>query len=212
MEIIATASIIAGILSLLCLLALHVVSPEFKPNWRMVSEYAMGKNKWLLTLFFCLWSLSTLLGAYLLMQVVITNAAIIGVLLIAVSGIGALMGGMFDIKHKLHGLSFMLGVPTLPIGALIISYHLIGQEPWNANATLILCSAHALWISVVLMALTMMLLFAGFKKAGIAMGPNAEPPKEVPQGVIAVSGYANRLLVFAYVFWVLVIAQTYLSI
>lgn len=212
MELIATLSIIAGILSILCLLALHVVSPEFKPNWRMISEYAMGKYKWLLTLFFSFWSLSNLLVAYLLMQVVTTNAALIGVLLLAVSGIGALMGGMFDIKHKLHGLSFLLGVPTLPIGALIISYHLINQPPWNTNATLIIYAAHATWISVVIMAVTMMLLFSGFKKAGIAMGPNEEPPKEVPQGVIAISGYANRILVLAYIFWVLVMAQFYLTV
>ena len=44
------------------------------------------------------------------------------------------------------------------------------------------------------------------------MGPNIEPPKTVPDGVIAVNGYANRLLVFCYIFWVIIIAKTYLSI
>ncbi len=212
MALIATLSIIAGILSLLCLLALHFLSPEFKPSWRMVSEYAMGKYKWILTLFFCFWGLSTLLVAGLLINIVTTNFAILGVILIAVSGVGAFMGGMFDIKHKLHDFSFLLGVPTLPIGALILSYHLLQNEHWSVNSAIILFSAHSIWISLVLMAVSMILLISGFKKAGINMGPNAEPPKSVPEGVIAISGYSNRLLVFFYIFWVIVIAQTYLSI
>ena len=42
-NILAILSITTGVASLLSLLALHFASPEFKPGWRMVSEYAMGK-------------------------------------------------------------------------------------------------------------------------------------------------------------------------
>jgi hypothetical protein len=42
MEILAVLTIVSGSLSLLCLLALHFVSPEFQPSWRMISEYALG--------------------------------------------------------------------------------------------------------------------------------------------------------------------------
>ena len=37
----------SGALSLVSLLALHFVSPEYHPSWRMISEYALGKHKWL---------------------------------------------------------------------------------------------------------------------------------------------------------------------
>ncbi len=56
------------------------------------------------------------------------------------------------------------------------------------------------------------IMFAGFKKAGLPMDNNAEPPENVPDGVIALGGYANRLLVLCYELWLIVIAAIYLSI
>ena len=209
-SILANLTIGSGILSLLCLLILHLVSPEFKPSWRMVSEYALGKHKWLITSFFMLWALSTFFLAILFWNSVSTQWAMFGVLLLFVSGIGSFMGGTFDVKHKLHGLAFLLGVPSLPIAALIISYHLVSMENWSLYKSSILFSAHSTWISLVVMAVSMFVIMSGFKKAGISMGPNEEPPKVVPDGVIALNGYANRLLIVCYVFWLIVIARTYL--
>jgi hypothetical protein len=209
--LLAKLTLVSSALSLLCLLILHFVSREYKPSWRMISEYALGKHKWLITSFFIFWGLSSFFVALLLFNLVTSTAAITGVVLITISGTGAIMGGLFDVKHKLHGMAFALGIPTMPIGALLVAYHLLQNENWNTHSTALLVSSHALWISVVLMALSMMILFSGFKKAGIAMGPNVEPPKEVPSGVIAVNGYANRLLVLCYVHWSVMIAMTYLS-
>lgn len=209
---VATLTIASGVLSLVCLLVLHFISPEFSPGWRMVSEYASGKYKWLLTMFFTLWCVCALLSAYILWHVVTTKWAMFGVVLIALFGIGALMGGLFDVKHKLHGTAFLLGIPTLPIGALLVSYHLIKTGNWSAHQSIVLLSAHAIWVSLVLMAISMMVLFSGFKKAGIPMGPNAEPPKALPAGVIGVNGYANRILVICYIGWLIIIAKTYLAI
>lgn len=208
----AILSIISGILSLLCLAALHFVSPEYQPNWRMVSEYALGKHKWLITLFFVSWSLCTVFSACLLWNVVDTTWAKTGVVLVFVTGKGALMGGLFDVQHKLHGLAFGLGVPFMPIGALIIAYNLVAKPDWTIYKSNILLSSHAIWISLVLMAVSMMLLFSGFKKAGLPMGPNVEPPKELPAGVIGISGYMNRLLVLCYIAWSIIVSLTYLKI
>ncbi len=199
----------SGLLSLLSLLILHFVSPEYKPSWRMISEYALGRHKWLITSFFVLWSLSTFFLVLLLWNQVGGIWARIALILLLVSGIGEFMGGAFDIKHKLHGLAFSLGVPTLPIAALILSYQLIRQDTWSIHKSSILYSAHATWISLILMAVTMIVMISGFKKAGIPMGPDIEPPESVPAGVIAVSGYANRILVFCYILWLLVVAKIY---
>ncbi len=46
----------AGALILLALL--HVVSPEFDPSWRMISEYANGRNGSILSLMFACWGRS----------------------------------------------------------------------------------------------------------------------------------------------------------
>lgn len=170
----------------------------------MVSEYALGKYKWLLTIFFCLWGVSSLLLALYLAFLVQGIWSWLGVLLLALSGIGAFSGGVFDINHKNHGLAFALGVPTLPIAALLLNYHLLNVGLLTQKSTLFF--AHATWISLVIMAGSMMLMFAGFKKAGITWDKDSAPMNEVPKGVIALGGYANRLLVLSYALWVLIIA------
>lgn len=198
---------ISSVLSLLSLLALHIVSPEFKPSWRMISEYALGKHKWLITSFFIFWALASILLAIALWSEVSSIWARIGVILVFTSGVGALMGGLFDVKHKHHGLAFSLGVPTLPIGALLICYHLIPLENWQEHKISILYSSHSIWISMVFMAISMVILMSGYKKTGLPMEPGVEPPNELPQGVIGVNGYFNRLLVFCYIFWLIVMAN-----
>jgi hypothetical protein len=209
MNILATLSIIAGAVSLLSLLALHFTSPEFKPGWRMVSEYAMGKYKWILTLFFYLWGASSLLLVIVLLGKVSGFWAYFATILLAISGIGAILGGLFDVNHNKHGLAFGLGVPPFPIAALILTYHLLNANTITQAKTLI--AAHATWISVLLMAFTMMLMFSGFKKAGVAWDKDSPPPTEVPKGVIALGGYANRLLVFCFIFWEIYIAYLLIS-
>lgn len=206
METLALLSLASGVLALVCLLILHVVSQEYQPSWRMISEYAMGKHKWLITSFFYLWGLSSALLSILLWNVTTSGWAMLGVVLLFVSAIGEVMGGLFDVKHKLHGLAFLLGVPALPIAALLLGHHLSQVENWQQHATILLVFSHATWISLVLMAVAMGVMISGFKKAGIVMDQNAEPPKEVPAGVVALAGYANRLLVLAYVLWLLVVA------
>lgn len=211
METLAILTITTGILSLLCLLILHLVSPEFKPGWRMISEYALGKHKWLITSFFLLWGLSSICLSILLWDVVTSPLAKFGILFLLISGIGEIMGGLFDVNHKHHGLAFLLGVPALPVAALILGYHLIKLDGWSNHASAIILSSHATWISLIIMGVAMAVMFAGFKKSGIPMDKNAPPPDKVPEGVIALGGYANRLLVLCYILWLIVIANTYLS-
>lgn len=211
-SIFANSTIAFGIISILCLVALHFISTEFKPNFRMVSEYALGKHKWLLTIFFICWGLCSISSGFMMWNVVTTGWAKFGVLLLFVTGIGAIMGGLFDVQHKLHGLSFGIGVPFLPIGALLISYHLIKKPEWQTNSTSLLLSSHSIWLSLILMAGSMFLLFSSLKAAGIAYGPDSAPLIELPKGVIGINGWANRLLVLCYIVYPILTAKILLSI
>ena len=212
LSIFANSTIAFGVISILCLLTLHFTSPEFKPNFRMVSEYALGKHKWLLTMFFLCWGLCSISSGFMLWNVVTTGWAKFGVVLLFVTGIGAIMGGLFDVQHKLHGLAFGIGLPFLPIGALLISYHLIQKTAWQNHSTLLLLSGHAIWISLILMAVAMVLLFSSLKANGIALGPDAAPMSELPKGVIGINGWANRLLVLCYIAYPILIAKLLLTI
>lgn len=199
-----------GALSLLCLLLLHFLSPEYHPSWRMISEYAMGKHKTFLTAFFVLSAVCTAMLPLLLWNETTGIWSKVGLVLVFLSGVGALMGGLFDLKHPLHGAAFALGVPTIMVGALLVSYHLVQRSDWAQYATGTLLSAHAIWISLVLMGVSMIVMMNGFKQAGVPMGPGATPPDHVPPGVIAVTGYFNRLLVVCNTAWVMMMAYVHL--
>ena len=199
-----------GAMSLLCLLLLHFLSPEYDPSWRMISEYAMGKHKAFLTAFFVLSAVCTMMLPFLLWNETAGLWSKVGLVLILLSGVGSLMGGLFDLKHPLHGAAFALGVPTIAVGALLVTYHLVKQPDWAQYSTGTLLSAHAIWISLVLMGVSMAVMMNGFKQSGIPMGPGATPPDTVPDGVIAVAGYFNRLLVVCNMAWVMVMGYVYL--
>jgi Protein of unknown function (DUF998) len=123
-KFLALGSLGSGLIALLALVALHLVSPEFQPSWRMVSEYALGRYKWLITAFFYAWGVSSLLLALLAWPSVDTGWARAGVVLLVVSAVGTAMAGLFDVKHSGHGLAALLGVPTLPAAALLLGYYL----------------------------------------------------------------------------------------
>lgn len=208
----ANGTIAFGIISVICLLVLHFLSSEFKPHFRMVSEYALGKHKWILTIFFICWGLCSILSGLMLWNVVTTGWAKFGVVLLFVTGIGAIMGGLFDVQHKLHGLAFGIGVPFLPIGALIITYHLLKKTEWQNYSTSLLLSSHSIWISLLFMAASMFLLFSSLKSAGTAFGPDSPPLSHLPKGVIGINGWANRLLVLCYTLYPVLTARILLTI
>jgi hypothetical protein len=210
-SILAQFTLATAGLALLFLLTLHLVSPEFSPAWRMVSEYALGRHNAVLRGFFLMWGTSSLLLAALLWGEVSGSWAKVGVAFLVVSAVGEIMGGMFDLKHRLHAVAFGIGVPSLPVAALLIGHHLAVSEGWSAYGMAIVAASHATWVSVVLMGGAMAVMFAGFKRAGIEMGPDVKPPDRVPAGVIAVGGYANRLLVLCDVGWLMLIAGAYLA-
>lgn len=45
-------AIFTNLLAVLLLAALHILSPEFSPSWRMISEYVLGHYAWMLSLMF----------------------------------------------------------------------------------------------------------------------------------------------------------------
>jgi hypothetical protein len=87
----AKLSIISALISLLALLALHFLSPEFAPSWHMVSEYANGKFEWVLFIFFSCWGISSWCAGYFLWFNTSSTAAKAGVILLFVSGLGEIL-------------------------------------------------------------------------------------------------------------------------
>lgn len=200
--------IASSAISLFCLLLLHFFSPEFEPNWRMVSEYALGNHRWLVSLFFIFWGLSSITLAFSLWNQVSSKASKVGVILLFISGIGASLAALFDVSQPTgHGIAGFLGIPTVPVATLLISYHLSKKQEWFTFSKTMKYIAHGTWISLLLMVITMVIMMTGFQNAGIEMGPDSPPPSHVPDGVVAIVGYVNRILILIDIFWLIYVAN-----
>lgn len=202
----ARLAIATSVVVLLLLAGLHGLSPEFDPAWRMVSEYANGKYAGVLSLMFAFWGISSWALAYTLWPYVQTTAGKIGLFFLVASGIGEAMAAIFDINHKLHSLSAMIGIPSLSIAAMLISLTLVRVEPWSIARNSLLWTANLTWVSVLLMAVAFGVMITTFTQSGVDMPTNAEAVMALPEGVIGLVGWANRFLIVVYCAWVMTVA------
>lgn len=192
----ATLSIGTSFGVILLLIALHFLSPEFDPSWRMVSEYANGEYRWVLSLLFILWAISSWALAFHLSSQLKTRLGKIGLFLLCLSGVGELMAAFFDINHSLHGVAAFIGIGSFPFAAFFISKELRKIPTLTKEKRNLLLVAHLPWISGVLMVGSFALLIFTFMQSGADL--SGGPVSEIPAGVIAVVGWANRFLIIVY--------------
>lgn len=189
-QVAARISFAASVASLFFLAALHLLSSEFNPSSRMVSEYALGNYGWVLLLMFLTWALSCIALFFAIKSEVITVGGKIGLGFLLLAAVGMTMGGLFDVNHDLHGLAAMIGMPSLPIAAILISVSLGRNSSWTSARRSLIWTAILTWVSLLLMNVA---IFTGFS-----------PTFEANPG--AWFGWANRFLIIAYNVWLMVLA------
>ncbi len=200
----ARTAIVAAALVVASLGALHLLSPEFDPSWRVVSEYANGHYGWVLSLMFACWALGSWALALAMRPYMTTLAGRIGLVFLAVSGAGEALAAAFDINQPLHGLAGLLGVGGMPIAALLMSITLRRTPPSLRGTSALLWSANTTWLVVVALIASLAVQFSTFVHAGGHVpsdGQSLPLGTVLPTGVIALVGYANRLLVLVYCAW-----------
>ena len=208
----ARFSILASLLTLLLLAALHILSPEFNPAWRMVSEYANGNYALVLSLFFAFWAISAWALAYAIRSEPKTKSGRIGLYFLIAAGIGEAMASVFDINHILHSLASLIGIPSLAIAAMLISKSLVKDEAWESVKKNLLLSANLPWISILLMAISFVILMVTFAQSGAEMPTDSTAVTSLPAGVIGLVGWVNRFLIIVYNVWVILVAKHLIKI
>jgi hypothetical protein len=202
----ACLAISAAAATLLLLAGLHVLSPEFAPSWRMVSEYALGRYSWVLSLMFLAWGISSWALAVVLWSQVPTRAGKVGVCLLVVAGLGETMASVFDITHDAgHSIAGLLGMGGFPIAAVLLSVSLGRAPAWRSMKRPLLWLAHLSWISVVLLGATLVLMTVQVVQVYGGHLPH-HAPTQLPTGVLGLDGWADRLFVLTACAWVLVAA------
>jgi hypothetical protein len=188
----ARLSLVAAATALVLLAALHVISPEFDPSWRMVSEYALGNYGWVLALMFLTWALSCVALFFGIKPHLRTIGGKIGLSFLLAAAVGMSMAAIFDVSHDLHGLAAMIGMPSLPIAAMLTSISLARNPAWASARRWLLGTANLTWISLVLMFAA---VFIGLSQSGGEFGSDVQ------------AGWPNRLLVVAYCAWLITAAR-----
>ncbi len=202
----AWLAMVATVATLLCLAALHILSPEFSPSWRVVSEYAFGHYPWVLALMFLSWGIGTWALAVAIWPQVRTRAGKIGLWFLIAAGCGEAMACLFDVTQPIgHGIAGLLGVIGFPIAALLLSVALGRDERWSSVRSPLLWTANLSWISVVLLVATLAIMTIQMIRINGGQLPQ-HAPKSLPPGVLALDGWADRLIVLSNSTWVLIAA------
>jgi hypothetical protein len=200
-------AIAAAVATLLFLVSLHVLSPEFDPSWRMVSEYALGHYGWVLSLMFFSWAVSSFALAFALRLHLQTRLGRIGLWMLIISGVGEAMASVFDITQDIpHSVAGYLGIVGLPIAAMLISISLGRTGNWSSSAkkwTLLI--SNLTWISTVLYAASLIIMTIQALQAYGGQLPS-QAPAVLPPGVFHLAGWADRLLIAVYCGWNMIAA------
>jgi hypothetical protein len=204
-ELAGWLAILATGATLVLLVSLHVLSPEFSPSWRVISEYALGRYAWVLSLMFLSWGIGSWALAVSIWSQVHTNSGRAGLWFLIIAGIGEAMASVFDINHPVgHGVAGLLGVIGFPIAALLLSLALGRNETWRMARRPLLWIANLSWISVVLLIAALATMTMQMARINGGHLPQ-HAPKSLPPGVFALDGWADRLIVLSNCAWVLLV-------
>lgn len=187
-------------LFLALLAALHLITPELDPSWRMISEYAIGRHGWVMAVaFFALTASYTSLAGALAAHVK-TNGGRFGLALLVVGAVGTAIAAVYPTdpitisrdavtsSGQMHGLGAMLGIPTFPFAASLITWGLWRNPAWAGARRSLLLAVGLVWLGLGVFVLSMATQFRG------SFGPDV------------LIGWQNRFLIVAYTAWVIVAA------
>jgi hypothetical protein len=199
----ARLSLTAAVTFLVLVAVLHLLKPELDPSWRFVSEYAIGDYGWIMVLAFVSLALSCVTSFVAIRSHIKTTGGVIGLVLLLAAAVSLAAAGVFVMDPitaskneltthgSLHGLASLVGIPALPIAAVLISRSLGRNEAWSSGLRSLRWTAHLTWITLVLMFAILGVMLA---QNNGAFGPNV------------LIGWPNRLLVAAYSGWLIAVA------
>ena len=188
---------------LIVLAALHVVKPELAPSWRMVSEYAIGRHGWLMALAFLTLALGCVGLVVAIRADVRTIGGRIGLAFLLAMAAGQIIAAIFTTdpitasrdalttRGSLHGVGTLLGIPSIPLAATLISLSLARERAWSGARRPLLWTVGLVWAGLLAFALSMAVLLL---RSGGQFGPDVT------------IGWLNRLFLVAQCVWQMTVA------
>lgn len=188
--------LISATLFILLLALLIIIQPEIDPSWRFVSEHAVGRHGWLMSIAFLAIAASSFTTALALWSQVKIGGKI-GVGFLLIGALGLTLAGIFptdpvttpldaqSTSSQLHSLGAVLGDGVL-IGATLITLGLFRNPSWRAARLSMIAALALAWLILVWLMMSM--------PADGNFGPG-----------VAV-GWPSRLYLVSYSLWFIVTA------
>lgn len=198
----ARAAIAAAALSLITLGVLHVLKSDLHPGQTMISRYALGRHGWMMALCFASFGAASASLFLALMPNLPSFLGRLGMGVLVTAAVGLVMAARFpmdpastppaQMSHsgRMHGVAFLLGVPSMVLAVLVLSFALGAQGSHPLWLLLVLTAV--IWFSLVLMIAIMLMV-----------GPGKPPDPNGPERFV---GWPNRLLMVGYAGWLIVAA------
>jgi hypothetical protein len=198
----ARAVIGAAALAVIALATLHILKPDVHPSRNMISLYALGRYGWVMALCFAAFATAT---ACLFAALVAHVSSLLGRIALAfllLAAVGLAISARFPMdpvstppaqmsfSGKMHGVSFLIGVPSQILAVLLLSVAFGNQTSY---ASLLLLGLTAIvWVSLGVMIAIM-----------VMVGPGKAPNPKGPERFL---GLPNRLFMVGYGMWLIVSA------
>lgn len=200
-DIYARLSIGASTVFITLLILLHIIKSDVNPTWNFISEYQLGEFGWLMRLAFFSLAVSCFTLFMTIKKHIKSFIGKIGILLMLLSGIGFVIGGMFNpdplttieseltTSGNLHQMGAMLD--NIPIAAILILFSLISwSKSYKREKRLLIIGTIIPIIGSVIFIISMALLFP---EDGI-FGPNVK------------LGWPNRIMILSHSIWLILIS------
>jgi hypothetical protein len=200
----ARVAIAAATLALVALAAVHILKPDIHPGRTMISQYALGRYGWVMALCFAAFGAGGAMLFTALAPHVSSFLGRIGLTFLLSAAVAGVMAARFPMdpvstppQHmsstgKMHGVAFLIGVPSQILAALLLSLALRSQ---TSHAPLpLLAVAAVIGLSLVIMIAIMLIV-----------GPGKPPNPDGPERFL---GWPNRLFMIGYGVWLIVAAWT----
>jgi Protein of unknown function (DUF998) len=189
-------------LAVIALATLHILKPEVHPSRNMISLYALGRYGWVMTLCFAAFATATACLFAALIAHLSSALGGIGLAFLLLASVGLVMAARFPMdpvstppaqmsfSGRMHGVSFLIGVPCQILSVLLLSLAL-GNQPSYAPPLLLGLTA-IIWVSLGTMIGIMLMV-----------GPGKAPNPNGPERFL---GLPNRLFMVGYAVWLIVVA------
>jgi len=198
----ARAVIGAAALAVIALATLHILKPDVHPSRNMISLYALGRYGWVMALCFAAFAAATACLFAALVAQVSSILGGVGLAFLLLAAVGLAMAARFPMdpvstppaqrsfSGKMHGVSFLIGVPCQILSVLLLSVALSNRTSYALP--LLVGLTAVIWLSLGMMIAIM-----------VMVGPGKEPNPKGPERFL---GLPNRLFMVSYGVWLIVVA------